>query len=76
MLIIERSDDDDFMMIKLVYSISISGNTPSYTITVGKLNKTQSFFYFDETQINEYNKIDGCSILHKEYTIEYIYYIL
>lgn len=73
MLITERSDGEDFLMIKLVYSISISGTIPVYTITVGELNKTQSFFYFSESEVVLYNKIDGCSIFHKEYNLEYIY---
>lgn len=71
MLITERSVGEDFLMIKLVYSIIISGNSPSYTIEVGELNKTQSFFYFSQSQVDEYNVVDGCSLLHKEYNLEY-----
>lgn len=72
MLIIERTDGDDFFMIKLVYSISFIGNSFSYTVTVGDLNRTLSFFYFNQSQVDQYNRIDGCSISHIEYSYEYI----
>lgn len=73
MLITERTAGDDFMMIKLVYSISITGISCSYIIAIGDLNKTLSFFYFNHLQLHSYNNIQGCSISQKEYSLEYIY---
>lgn len=73
MLITERTDGVDLFMIKLVYSISFIRNSFIYTITLGDLNRTLSFFYFNQSQVDQYNRINGCSISHKEYNFEYIH---
>lgn len=69
--IISVTNKENLQFTKLIYSITTTKSEKNYTLTLNEIDKVMSIFYFTAGQIEEINKIEGCSVEQKEYKYEY-----